>query len=234
MPTQERDPEFIAKQVKFIRKFFGFTQENLADAAGLTTRTIEKIESGRHYPEAQTLRSLARATKLDVRYFEKPTAEEEARQQAEMERALRKTVVLPTNPARSTSDFLAIFNAVHAFRCDISQVQNDKDLDLAASLKDWIDDLILDWQDCTMSDRIESARAVLELCAQLEALGYVCHMGHYRQVLRGKGKPDLVVPVGLLSIQNKSTADGTRYALIELEGMWETENAADCNLSIEN
>ena len=61
MKTVERDAAFIAKQVKFIRKMFRLTQENLADAAGLTTRTIEKIESGRHRPEEQTLRSIARA-----------------------------------------------------------------------------------------------------------------------------------------------------------------------------
>lgn len=39
METMERDPDYIAKQVKFLRKMFHLTQENLADAAGLTTRT---------------------------------------------------------------------------------------------------------------------------------------------------------------------------------------------------
>ena len=61
MQTTEKDPAFIAQQVKFIRKMFRLTQENLADAAGLTTRTIEKVESGHHCPEEQTLRSIARA-----------------------------------------------------------------------------------------------------------------------------------------------------------------------------
>ena len=82
MEVMERDPAYIAQQLKFLRKTFRFTQENLADAAGLTVRTIEKLESGRHRPEEQTLRSLARAFKLDVKYFEKPTPEEEARQRA--------------------------------------------------------------------------------------------------------------------------------------------------------
>jgi DNA-binding XRE family transcriptional regulator len=38
MDTMERDPTYIAEQVKFIRKWHGLTQENLANAAGLTTR----------------------------------------------------------------------------------------------------------------------------------------------------------------------------------------------------
>lgn len=79
METMERDPAYIAEQVKFIRKMHKLTQENLAEAAGLTTRTIEKIESGRHRPDEQTLRSIARAMQIDVHYFEKPTPEQEAR-----------------------------------------------------------------------------------------------------------------------------------------------------------
>jgi len=69
MDSMERDPLYIAEQVKFIRKMHRLTQENLADTAGVSTRTIEKIESGRHRPDEQTLRSLARAVQLDVSFF---------------------------------------------------------------------------------------------------------------------------------------------------------------------
>src|SRR6267142_771827 len=101
MDTMERDPVYIAQRVKFLRRLRKLTQENVADMAGLTTRTIEKIESGRHKPDEQTLRSLARAFQIDVTYFEKPTPEQEARQRAEIERAVRKTVVFPTDPVRT-------------------------------------------------------------------------------------------------------------------------------------
>jgi transcriptional regulator with XRE-family HTH domain len=222
MPTSERDPAFIAQQVKFIRKMFRLTQENLADASGLTTRTIEKVESGRHRPEEQTLRSIARAVKIDVRYFEKPTPEEEARQRADLKRALRKMVMVPTNPILTTSDFLAAFGERHAFRFDTSQVQNEEALDVAASLVDWIKDLNDSWDECNASDQLQCARSCVELCGQLEAIGYLCHMGHHKQVLREKGRPDLVLLVGLLSVQEKSGAEGTRYALVELEDPWET------------
>ena len=116
METMERDPQFIAKQFKLIRKMFRLTQENLADAAGLTTRTIEKVESGRHRPDEYTLRCIARAVKIDVGYFAKPTAEEEARQHAEIERASRKIVAVPTNPIRKPAQFLAAFGGNHAIR----------------------------------------------------------------------------------------------------------------------
>ncbi|MCT9000712.1 hypothetical protein [Chelativorans intermedius] len=35
MDTMERDAAYIAEQVKFIRKWHGLTQENLANAADL-------------------------------------------------------------------------------------------------------------------------------------------------------------------------------------------------------
>ncbi len=47
-------------------------------------------------------------------------------------------------------------------------------------------------------------------------------MGYHKQALRQKGRPDLVLTVGLLSVQEKSGMDGTRYGLVELEGRWET------------
>jgi len=91
MEIMERDPAYIAKQVKFIRCHLGMTQENLADAAALSVRVIEKIESGKHRrgPDEQTLRSIARVAGVDVAYFNKPSPEEEARFEAQMERALR-------------------------------------------------------------------------------------------------------------------------------------------------
>jgi transcriptional regulator with XRE-family HTH domain len=222
MDTMERDPAFIAQQVKFLRKMFRLTQENLADAAGLTTRTIEKIESGKHRPEEQTLRSLARALEIDIAYFEKPTPEQEARQRAEIERAIRKTVLVPTDPIRTTSDFLAAFDQRHAFRFDTSTAQDDEPLEIAASLVDWVKDLNDIWDDCCMSQRLEYARSFVDQCAQLEQFGLLCHMGHHRQVLREKGQSDLTFVVGLLSIQLNEGAEGRRYALIHLQGKWET------------
>jgi transcriptional regulator with XRE-family HTH domain len=222
MDTMERDPTYIAQQVKFLRKMFQLTQENLADAAGLTSRTIEKIESGKHRPEEQTLRSLARALRIDVAYFEKPTPEQEARQRAEIERAIRKTVLVPTDPIRTASDFLAAFDQRHAFRFDTSIAQDDEAIEIAASLVDWVKDMNDVWDDCSMSQRVEYARSFVTQCAQLEQFGLLCYMGHHRQVLREKERPDLTFVVGLLSIQPKEGVEERRYALIHLEGKWET------------
>jgi transcriptional regulator with XRE-family HTH domain len=222
METMERDPLYIAQQIKFIRKLFGLTQENLADAAGITTRTIEKIESGRHRPEEQTLRSIARAVNTDMKVFEKPTPGQEARQKAETERALRKMVLVPTGPIHMASDFLSAFDQRHAFRIDTSAVTHDEALEIAAAMGDWIRDLNDVWEECCMSQRLEYARSFIDLCKRIEEHGYVCHIGSHRQRLQEKGQPDLVFTVGVMSIQPKEGADGTRFALVQLEGRWES------------
>jgi transcriptional regulator with XRE-family HTH domain len=222
METMERDPLYIAQQSKLIRKWFGLTQENLADAARITTRTIEKIESGRHRPEEQTLRSIARAMEMNMKVFEKPTPEQEARQKAEMERALRKMVLVPTGPIRTASDFLSAFDQRDAFRINTSAVTHEEALEIAAAMSDWIRDLGDVWDECYMSQRLEYARSFVNLCKRIEEHGYVCHMGSHRQRLQEKGQSDLVFTVGLMSIQPKEGADGTRYALVQLEGRWES------------
>jgi transcriptional regulator with XRE-family HTH domain len=190
METMERDPAYIAQQVKILRKMFQLTQENLAEAAGLTTRTIEKVESGRHRPDEQTLRSLARALKMDVKVFEKPTPEQEARTHAEMQRALRKMVLVPTHPIHTAVDFMNAFAQRHAFRFDTSKVDKEEALEIAASIADYIRNLDDIWDDSSMSQRLDYARSVAALCKEIERHGFVCYLGHHGQKLVEHGKPN--------------------------------------------
>ena len=180
------------------------------------------MESGRRRPAEQTLRSIARVLGWDVQVFAKPTAEQEARQQAEMERALRKTLVVPTHPVGTAKDFLDSYGEWHAWRIDTSAVESDEALEIAATMGDWLDDCDGIWGLCSMSERLGYARDFAELCQQIEGHGYLCHMGHHRQRSREKGKPDLVSVVGLMVILPKEGADRERYGIVHLEGAWET------------
>lgn len=220
METMERDPQHIAKVVKGLRKMHHLTQENLADASNLSTRTIEKIESGKHTPDEQTLRSLARALGTDLAAFRKPSPQEEAHQQQQMEDALRKTVIAPTTPIHSASDFLNVFDQRHAARFEMSAVQDDEALEIAASMADLIKDLNDIWRDVYMSERLKYARSFAEMCQQIEQRGFTCHMGSHKQRLRDKGKPDLIFEVNVMAILPKENAE-VRYAMIRLEGRWE-------------
>ena len=215
MDTMERDPTYIAEQVKLIRKALRFTQENLADAASLSTRTIEKIESGRHPPNEQTLRSIARVVGWDVAAFEKPTPEQEERLWADLLKAQRKTVIAPIHRVRTASDFLSAFEQVfEAFRIDTSAVTDEAALDVAATMADWITDCGDIWDDIPVSGRVDLAREFVEFCEQIKALGYVCYMGSHRQQLRQRDGSHIVFTVGLMTVlsatERETFKTGTR------------------------
>ena len=223
MDTMERNPTYIAEQVKLIRKAHGLTQENLADAAVLSTRTIEKIESGRHRPDEQTLRSIARVVGWDVTAFDKPTPEQEERLWADLLKAQRKTVFAPIYPIRTANDFLSAFEQVfHAFRIDTSAAIEEAALDVAATIADWVTDCGDIWEEIPISGRVGLAREFVQLCQQAEALGYVCYMGSHRQQLRQKDGSRMIFTVGLMSVLPAKDEVDTRYAMVELDGAWES------------
>ena len=221
MDTMERDVAFIAEQVRLVLKIHGLTQENLADMAGLTTRTIEKVVSGRHRPEEQTLRSIARAVKLEVAFFDKPSPEAEEKQRAVMERALRKSVLVPLQHITTASEFICEFdNHRHAYSVDVSAVSDADALTIAGALGDWIEDLINIWGECHLSQRIEFAREFVDLCGPLEHHGFGCFMGSYRQRLPRPGSP-LLFRVGVMTVLPIKASTEARIGLVELEGDWE-------------
>jgi len=221
MLTMERDPEHIAKTICQLRAMLRLTQENLAQAANLSTRTIEKVESGRHKPDEQTLRSIARGFGgISMDAFRKRTPEEEAHMRRTMLDAFRKMVVVTTRPIHTATDFLSAFDQRHAARLDISEVEDSAALEIAAQMSDWIKDLNDVWDDVYMTDRVNYARSFAEMCQQIGQCGYVCYMGEHKQRLREKGKPDLIFAVNVMKILPKQQA-GPRFAIIQLEEPWE-------------
>ncbi|WP_299403638.1 helix-turn-helix transcriptional regulator [uncultured Roseobacter sp.] len=132
----------------------GLTQENLAEAAGLTVRTIQNMESGRRVPHVQTLRSIARGVGFNVTVFSKPTPEQEKRQQEEMVRALRQTILVPTSPIKKANDFYSRNCEWHAILFNTEAVEADDALELTAAISYWMDELDRIWAISTASQRL--------------------------------------------------------------------------------
>lgn len=219
METMERDAEYIARQCKLLRKTLRLTQENLADTAGLTVRTIQKVESGKHVPDVQTLRSITRCVGFDIALFAKPTPEQEKRQQEEMVRALRKTILVPTSPIKKANDFYSRNREWHAVMINSGAVDADDALELTVAITDWMDELDGIWAISTASQRLEYATSIAKLCRELEGLGYLTHFGSFRQQhMRDKS---LVWEVALISFLSKVDHDGDRYGLVSLDDPWE-------------
>ncbi len=221
MNNMKRDPLFIADQLKFIRKMYSFTQENLADASGMTTRTIQKVESGRHIPDEQTLRSICRVFQIELSYFDIPSPDQVELQIAKMKETLKKTVVVPISPINSAQDFLNAFEMRQAFRIDTSMIDHDKALSVACGMGDLISDYIDIWDEVYMSQRLGYAKEIVSQCKQVSELGFTCFIGTHMQQMRAKERPALVINVVLMTFLPNSQSGKTRYGLVQLDGNWE-------------
>lgn len=216
------DPEFIAERCRFVRSYHSITQENLAEMSGLSTRSIEKIESGKHTPQRQSLEMIAKAVGVQADFFRKPTPEEEAANERAFKRAMRKTVVAKTYPIRRVVDFMSVYSEWHARRTYIAEIENDDALEIAVGISDYLGDLGCIWDECSQQQRLEYGREIVSMCVALEEHGYLCHMGTHKQRQRFKDLPDLIFLVGVVSFLPTEGADTERYAVIELENGWET------------
>jgi hypothetical protein len=157
---------------------------------------------------------------MDVAYFDKPSPEQEAKQKAALASAIRKTLLVSSHPIKSAKDFLSEFEQRHAYQIDISGASDDA-LEIAAELKEWIVELNDAWELYTEIDRVSAARSVMEVVCKIEAHGFVCHMGSYKQQAEDTERP-LVFDVGLLVLMPKSDGEGVRYAMVNLPDGWET------------
>ena len=220
MTTLTRDPEFIAQRFKLIRKVLGLTQEALAAAADLSTRTIEKAESGRHCPQEQTLMSICRITGMEMSIFDKPTPAQEARDWQQIERALSERTLVATRPVRSTNDFMKLFGQTEALAFDASAAESESVLELAASIRGHLEELNEAWDLMNASERLSNLDPLLVMISELEAQEHLLHLGRYRQQLVEVDDP-IIFTITFASIQPKDESDGDRYALIEVADGWE-------------
>lgn len=107
----------------------------------------------------------------------------------------------------------------HAISINAGAVEADNALALTASITEWIDDLDGIWGISTASQRLGYATSIAELCRELEGLGYVTHLGHFRQ--QHIQDSEMIWDVGLITFLPKAEHDGDRYGLVTLEGPWE-------------
>lgn len=124
MQPFEIEPAHIAQTLKTLRRMFSFTQEALCAASNISVRTIQSIESGKKGADFQTLRSFARAFNVDVGVFRKPNPQEEAKWKEDIERAIRKTAVVPTRPVSTVAEFLNAYGQPNGLNFDMSDIKD--------------------------------------------------------------------------------------------------------------
>lgn len=56
----------LGKRIKELRKTKGITQEMLAETINMDITSLSKIETGRNYPQSETIEKIAKALNLEV------------------------------------------------------------------------------------------------------------------------------------------------------------------------
>jgi transcriptional regulator with XRE-family HTH domain len=169
MQAMERDPQYIAERLRAIRTTRGLTQENVANLANVSTRTIEKLEGGRTVNE-QTLRSIARGLSLDVSIFDKSLHEALCAQYDEHE---KKNVLVRTKPVCNERDFLSFFKQFGALHCSPLMAEGARAMQNASTVCDYLMELGDAWDLMPHSQRLMDANRLAEIVRRLGDRG-VC------------------------------------------------------------
>jgi transcriptional regulator with XRE-family HTH domain len=212
---KDRDPMEIAKMIKFMRDAKRMKAETPAELSGLSPRSIERAESGRHSPNEQSLIQIARAFGVTVSVFDPIDDEEFCRK---IEEAAARTVFVPTIPFENPATLMAIIGGGDACQHDLSEIQSDDALNAATALVEAFIDTGDIWDDVPLGGRLNLARELIDRAKELLALGYKAQIGTYHA--RHLAAKKLKFRVKLITFLPKD--DPGQYALVTLPDELET------------
>jgi transcriptional regulator with XRE-family HTH domain len=174
-------PSELAAMIALWRKDRGWTQETLAEIAGITARTLQRVESGQG-GSADTRRALARALEcLDIDVFNKPWPipdMEKIKQEAD--RINRETVEVAIQPlptGRAVREFGELSNAsgFHQFGPMSEEAEH-----VFAELQDYFRDYG-DVDDCySATQKLDVDRDFQRMVDDLKAAGFALGGGSRR------------------------------------------------------
>jgi transcriptional regulator with XRE-family HTH domain len=232
MPPVEIDPIHIAATLKEIRREMRLTQANVADLSGLTPRTIEKVESGKHRPSEYTLRSLARGLKVSASIFVKPNGEEVQRPERLMADALKRNAIVRMSAIDTPQAFHGAYGSQCAILFDLQHAKTEPALDLGCELQDWLVDYGDVWDELSASERWCAAKSFTDYVERLAALSLRCFMGEFSQIERAPGLRPMVWTILVVTLQPVEV--DLKVVLVPLRDNCEVRNDARQDLGVES
>lgn len=179
--------QVVASNIRTLREHRAWTQEHLAQVAGVTPRTVQRVEAGEG-AQVETLQSIAAALDVDVQALrfdalehiaqllgvprDKVTPELIAERQKEVD---AKYVKVPMTRVAASADLRAFSDAMSFyFDCIL---KDDAVQDVAAALQQDIQDLMDIGRDIDATHRRQFEVDVFDHVKELERLGAVVTIG---------------------------------------------------------
>lgn len=161
-----------APHIKDLRTARAWSQEQLAQVAGINVRTIQRIETGEP-ASFETLKSIAAAFDMDVAKLLEPKKSEQKKAEAASGDFLLRI--------ESGTQLFSFFGATHAYQFSNDELDDDAKVDIVGSflqeLHDW-GDL---WDEIEPAERVRVSHDFTKRIAELEQLGLWVFAGRTRR-----------------------------------------------------
>lgn len=201
------DPKEIGVCVKMLRTMNGWTQETLAELAGLPVRTIQRMEGGAK-TSIHTRRAVAGTFKFeDLDIFDKPVAvpsEEQARKQHE--EFERDHMNIATQVAMSGKQLADLAEKLTCWNFNLPDGSPPPVSEGVAEIFDCIADYVDGNEHCSMSQKLEVHAQFEEQLAALRDAGWSIFYAVRNTKIVGKGwvdKTPWAITIGYFAVAPK-------------------------------
>jgi transcriptional regulator with XRE-family HTH domain len=163
----------MGRNIRARRELLSWTQEQLAEAATVSLRTVQRAEEGQVL-SAESLQALAGA--LDVSLETLRTNHDEAALEAALEQTKSRYKFIQLQRIERGTVFRDLLPA-DAYQVDRSHVKDDAAEDVIATLEQHLSDLGDMWSDMEPIQRHQALKDVHEEIENLKSLGFVVTAG---------------------------------------------------------
>lgn len=202
--TRLLTPTEIGQAVKMIRTIMGWSQETLAELSGLTTRTVQRVESGQP-SSIDTRRAIARAFGCeDIDFFSRPTTIPSLEQaKAQKEAFDREHLVLPAEVVDGRAIINRLLDA-KGFRAigpgstvDLTHAVQDA----FAAVLDFLRDCMDIADDVSRVEMLGYGDTIEDLAAALREAGFcLCAAVRNAALVTGDGKGQTPMPTTIIYV----------------------------------
>jgi transcriptional regulator with XRE-family HTH domain len=204
----------IASNIRHLRAYRAWTQEHLAEAAGITVRTVQRAE-GRQGMTAETLTAIAGAFDVSIEELRLDAAailaahigvakeeltEERLKAWREQQRKEfeEQYYTVPMTRITTPADFSAL-SGVFALRMQVVS-GSEEGQDVAAELRQYLQDYIDLQDDVGPVGLRDMDRGAYELVQRLETLGCAASIGRFEEPLRFRDGSQATWPVACVVV----------------------------------
>lgn len=169
-----------APHIKELRTARAWSQEQLAQIAGINVRTIQRIENGEP-ASFETLKSIAASFDIDVSTLLEPKKSEQKKQESAPGDFLLRV--------ENGTQLFSFFGASHAYQFQNDELDDDAKVDLVGSFLQELHDWGEMWDEVEPGERVRIAHDFTKRIVELEQLGLWVFAGRTRRKVAAGDKP---------------------------------------------